>query len=152
MAFTGDTVVVSTTGVSAVVLKKLLRQKNGSELVLEPLDSATWYLNSSQADERIWQLSYRMETNNSGNLAQTSLPMGNVSVKGKYNATLLQAAGRLLMPFTRTHSHLVNSAGRRGGQYWHNDSWLYFNTRIAEHLVAGDTVVVQTKTVELIKQ
>lgn len=149
--FIGDTAVIDfPLGTSTVSQKRLLKQKNSEELILETVDTLAVYF-SGTSKPRIYSMSYWMEKNNIGDLVY-NLNYFQSFATAKYRSSLIQSNGKLIMPIVRTHSRLVNLNGDIGGRYWYNNSWGYFNKNIAEHLAPGDTIVVQSKTAELIRQ
>ncbi len=146
-----DTVYITDNITGIPTTRKYLQQRSGSEIVLSPVDSSWIILNGTQPHDRFWFLSYKLEKNNTGQFSLYNVPAGSWA-KAKYNTTLLNTNGNLVMPLTKSHFHLAGPSSSSYSIYWSNNSWLYLNMNIQNELQAGDTLVVQTKTINLLKQ
>ncbi|MDH7462041.1 hypothetical protein QEG73_12160 [Chitinophagaceae bacterium 26-R-25] len=131
--------------------KLVVIQKNAEELVLEPADTISYMYST----DRLSSMNYWLEANNTGGYIYDSTKQSDALfywVKTKDHRTLLQSNGKLYMPIVKFLADLKKSSegvaiAGRGTNYWR-----YFNKNIAEHFVPGDTIIVQCKTAELIKQ
>ena len=126
-----------------MLLKYIPRPLSATELVLQRTDTAIVYMyNSSPFLKKSLELSYHLEKNNTAPIDYSNPYVA----RFRPSATLLQQEGRIIVPVMRTHIHLPTEIS------WYNNAWIYLNPNITGRLQPGDTLVVQTKWLELVKQ
>lgn len=121
-------------------------ERKGQEIVLRA-DSTTEYIDADRPADTVVRLLHSLEKNNTEGLLiinHWSLR----SVKGKRNLTLLFENDEFRLPIL--HIHLKKGTG--GVQYWRGPAWTYFNPEAYRQLEEGDTLVVQTGLVKMIRQ
>lgn len=144
--FTGDSAYATYDMGAIRVTRPFLPEQKGQELILRA-DSTTEYLAIDQPSQMVVTLVHSLEKNNTeGLLFQNYWALR--SVKGKRNLTLLSVNDELRLPIL--HIHLKRTA--HGEQYWAGHTWTYFNPEAYRQLEAGDTLVVQTGSVKMIRQ
>lgn len=127
----------------AMIAKYLPRPASATELVLQRTDTTVLHLtNNSFSFIKYLEVAYYLEKNNTAPIAY---PYPDIAM-ARYNSTLLQQDGKILLPMVRAHFHLPAIVS------WYENGWLYLNTGITTRLQPGDTLVVQTKWLELVKQ
>lgn len=126
-----------------MLTKYVPRPLSATELVLQRVDTAIVYMyNSSPFFKKSLELSYYLEKNNTAPIDYSNPYVAQFRLSG----TLLQQDGRIIVPVIRAHIHLPTEIS------WYNNAWIYFNPSITDRLQPGDTLVIQTKWLELVKQ
>ena len=119
-----------------------------NQFILTPRDSFIIYTNINPTIDRFYAIDYSLEKNNIG--IPIYKPYNNNGFdyieKGLYRSTILIENGEIFLPLLTQHITLPNP------ESWPANNWKLFNDNIFNLLQASDTVVIQTKTVKLIRQ
>lgn len=121
-------------------------ERKGQELVLRS-DSITEYIDADRPADTVVRLLHSLEKNNTEGLLIVNQWFYR-KVTGKRNLTLLFDNNEILLPIL--HIHLKKVIG--GVQSWRGPAWTYFNPEAYRQLEEGDTLVVQTGLVKMIRQ